>query len=101
MSEESLIPILGVSDANPTPPLGLKEAGSEPVDQLELSYSSAEEEGGEKSDERVRGDNPQGTEEGLVDEVENPPASETDKAGGALDQLKARVIEEDPDRAED
>ncbi|KAF2580021.1 hypothetical protein F2Q68_00005048 [Brassica cretica] len=92
VSEESLIPILGVSDANPTTPLGLKEAGSEPVDQLELSYSSAEEEGGEKSDERVPGDNPQGTEEGLVDEVENPPASATDEAGGASDQLKARAF---------
>ncbi|KAF3554450.1 hypothetical protein F2Q69_00013027 [Brassica cretica] len=37
VSEESLIPVLGVSDANPTLPLGLKEAGSEPVDLLELS----------------------------------------------------------------
>ncbi|KAF3506724.1 hypothetical protein F2Q69_00005739 [Brassica cretica] len=92
VSEESLIPILGVSDANPTTALGLKEAGSEPVDQLELSYSSAEEEGGEKSDERVPGDNPQGTEEGLVDEVENPPASATDEAGGTSDQLKARAF---------
>ncbi|KAL0689928.1 hypothetical protein Bca4012_089606 [Brassica carinata] len=87
VSEESLIPILGVSDANPTPPLGLEEAGSEPIDLLELSDSSAKEEGGEKSDERVPGDNPQGTEEGVVGEVENPPASTTDEAGGASDQL--------------
>ncbi|KAF3529737.1 hypothetical protein DY000_02041226 [Brassica cretica] len=101
VSEESLILILGASDANPTPPLGLEEAGSEPVDLLELSDSSAEEEGGEKSDERVPGDNPQGTEEGVVDEVENPPASATDEAGGASDQLEARVVEKDPDRAED
>ncbi|KAF3529738.1 hypothetical protein DY000_02041225 [Brassica cretica] len=85
VSEESLIPILGVSDANLTPPLGVEEAGSEPVDLLELSDSSAEEEGGEKSDEQVPGDNPQGTEEGVVDEVENPPASTTDEAGGASD----------------
>ncbi|KAF3517572.1 hypothetical protein DY000_02058477 [Brassica cretica] len=88
------------SDVNPTPPLGVEEAGSEPVDLLELSDSSAEEEGGEKSDERVPGDNPQGKEEGVVDEVENPPASTTDEAGGASDQLEARVIEEDLDRAE-
>ncbi|KAF3601894.1 hypothetical protein F2Q69_00036651 [Brassica cretica] len=100
VSEESLIPILGVSDANPTPPLGVEEAGSEPVDLLELSDSSAEEEGREKSDERVPGDNPQGTEEGVIDEVENPPASTTDEAGGASDQLEARDVEEDPDRAE-
>ncbi|KAF2607413.1 hypothetical protein F2Q68_00042988 [Brassica cretica] len=88
------------SDVNPTPPLGAEEAGSEPVDLLKLSDSSAEEEGGEKSDERVPGDNPQGKEEGVVDEVENPPASTTDEAGGASDQLEARVIEEDLDRAE-
>ncbi|KAL0660691.1 hypothetical protein Bca4012_097528 [Brassica carinata] len=100
VSEESLIPILGVSDVNLAPPLGVEEAGSEPVDLLEISDSSAEEEGGEKSDERVPGDNPQGKEEGVVDEVENPPASTTDEAGGASDQLEARVVEEDPDRAE-
>ncbi|KAF2567481.1 hypothetical protein F2Q68_00025453 [Brassica cretica] len=101
VGEESLIPVLGVSDANPTPPLGLEEAGSEPVDLLELSDSSAEEEGGEKLNERVPGDNPQGTEEGVVNEVEDSPASATDEAGGASDQLEARVVEEDPDRAED
>ncbi|KAF2565210.1 hypothetical protein F2Q68_00025356 [Brassica cretica] len=101
VSEESLIPVLGVSDANPTRPLGLEEAGSEPVDLLELSDSSAEEEGGEKLDERVPRDNPQRTEEGVVDEVEDPPASATNEAGGASDQLEARVVEEDPDHAED
>ncbi|KAG2288571.1 hypothetical protein Bca52824_048175 [Brassica carinata] len=37
VSEELLIPVLRVSDANPTLPLGLEEAGSEPVDLLELS----------------------------------------------------------------
>ncbi|KAF3575259.1 hypothetical protein F2Q69_00058546 [Brassica cretica] len=181
VSEESLIPILGVSDANPTPLLG-----SGPVDLLELLDSSAEEEGGEKSDEgrsgrrvdagtaaslqtptssqgdhatersneptgrelgessvqehkvvsrversedetallvldpapsmanlvvteeecgekldeRIPEDNPQGTEEGVVDEVENPPASTTDEAGGTSDQLEARVAEEDLDRVE-
>ncbi|KAF3494237.1 hypothetical protein DY000_02052423 [Brassica cretica] len=100
VSEESLIPILGVSDANPTPLSGVEEAGSGPVDLLELSDSSAKEEGGEKSDERIPGDNQQGTEEGLVDEVENPPASTTDEAGGASDQLEARVAEEDLDRVE-
>ncbi|KAF2589891.1 hypothetical protein F2Q70_00038303 [Brassica cretica] len=81
VSEKSLIPILRVSDANPTPLL-------------------AEEEGGEKSDERIPEDNPQGTEEGVVDEVENPPASTTDEAGGTSDQLEARVVEEDLDRVE-
>ena len=101
VSEESLIPVLGVNDANPTRPLGLEEAGSEPVDLLELSDSSAEEEGGEKLDELVPRDNPQGTEEGVVDEVEDPLASATNEAGGASDQLEARVVEEDPDRAED
>ncbi|KAF3575260.1 hypothetical protein F2Q69_00058545 [Brassica cretica] len=100
VSEESLIPILGVSDANPTPLLGVEEAGSGPVDLLELSDSSAEEEGGEKSDERIPGDSPQGTEEGVVDEVENPPTSTMDEAGGASDQLEARVAEEDLDCVE-
>ncbi|KAL0689300.1 hypothetical protein Bca4012_088978 [Brassica carinata] len=100
VSEESLIPILGVSDANPTPLSGVEEAGSGPFDLLELSDSSAEEEGGEKSDERIPGDNPQGTEEGVVHEVENPPASTTDEAGGASVQLEARVAEEDLDRVE-
>ncbi|KAG2251248.1 hypothetical protein Bca52824_081384 [Brassica carinata] len=100
VSEESLIPILGVSDANPTPLLGVEEAGSGPVDLLELSDSSAKEEGGEKSDERIPGDSLQGTEEGVVNEVENPLASTTDEAGGASDQLEARVAEEDLDRVE-
>ncbi|KAG2252554.1 hypothetical protein Bca4012_100119 [Brassica carinata] len=95
VSEESLIPLLGVSDANPTPLVG-----SGPVDLLELSDSSAEEEGGEKLDERIPGDNLQGTKEGVVDEVENPPASTTNEAGGASYQLEARVAEEDLDRVE-
>ncbi|KAF2620123.1 hypothetical protein F2Q68_00038861 [Brassica cretica] len=99
-SEESLIPILGVIDANPTLLLGVEEAGSGPVDLLELSDSSAEEEGGEKSDDRIPGDNPHGTEEGGVDEVENPPASTTNEAGGASDQLEPRVAAEDLDRVE-
>ncbi|KAG2266929.1 hypothetical protein Bca52824_074008 [Brassica carinata] len=93
VSEESLIPILGVSDANPTPLLG-----SGPVDLLELSDSSAEEEGGEKSDEQIPWDNPQGTEEGVVDEVENPPADSG--PSWASDQLEARVAEEDLDCVE-
>ncbi|KAF2540651.1 hypothetical protein F2Q68_00031541 [Brassica cretica] len=101
VGEEWLIPVLRVSDANPTPPLGLEKAGSEPVDLLELSDSSAEEEEGKKSDERVPRDNPQETEEGVVDEVEDPLASATYEAGGTSDQLEARVVEEDPDRAED
>ncbi|KAG5393531.1 hypothetical protein IGI04_023494 [Brassica rapa subsp. trilocularis] len=41
MSEESLVLILGVRDTNPTLPLGVEETGSEPVDLLELSDSSA------------------------------------------------------------
>ncbi|KAF2556097.1 hypothetical protein F2Q68_00016289 [Brassica cretica] len=69
MGEESSIPILGVSDASPTPPLEADEEGSNPVDLLELSDSPAEEEGGEKSGERVPGNNSQGTEERVVDEV--------------------------------
>ena len=100
VSEESLIPIIGVSDANPTPLLGVEEAGSGPVDLLELSDSSAGEEGGEKSDDRIPEDNPHGTEEGVVDEVENLPASTTDEAGGASDQLEAQVAAEDLDRVE-
>ncbi|KAF2589794.1 hypothetical protein F2Q70_00038548 [Brassica cretica] len=63
--------------------------------------SSTEEEGGEKSDEGVPGNNSQGTEERMVDEFENPPALTTDGTGGASHQLGARVVEEDPDRAED
>ncbi|KAF2620126.1 hypothetical protein F2Q68_00038862 [Brassica cretica] len=40
------------------------------------------------------------TKEGVVDEVENLPASTTDEAGGASDQLEARVAEEDLDCVE-
>ena len=101
MGEESSIPIPGVSDASPTPPLEADGEGSNPVDLLELSDSSAEEEGGEKSDERVPGNNSQGTEERVVDEVENPPTLTTDGTRGASDQLGARVVEEDHDRTED
>ncbi|KAG2270685.1 hypothetical protein Bca52824_065240 [Brassica carinata] len=48
--EESSIPIPGLAIASPTPPLEADGEDRTTVDLLELSDSSAEEEGGEKSD---------------------------------------------------
>ena len=83
----------------------------DPEDLVELSASSAEEDGRDKSNEQVPASNPQGAEEDLeessakeqgnVDGVENPPDSTTDGTGGASDPLGAQVIGGDLDRAED
>ncbi|XP_013668902.1 meiosis-specific protein ASY2-like [Brassica napus] len=116
VNEEPSSPTLGISDATLTLPLGEDGAGSNPVDLLELSDSSAEEDvgeksGGENSDEQVPDSNPQGTEGDLVessaneqgngDEVEDPSDPTIDGIGGASDQLGAQVVVEDFDRAED
>ena len=116
VNEEPSRPTLGISDATLTLPLGEDGAGSNPVDLLELSDSSAEEDvgeksGGENSDEQVPDSNPQGTEgdlvessaneQGNVDEVEDPSDPTIDGTGGASDQLGAQVVVEDFDRAED
>ncbi|KAF2531099.1 hypothetical protein F2Q70_00029118 [Brassica cretica] len=116
VNEEPSTPTLGASDATLTLPLGEDGAGSNPVDLLELSDSSAEEDdgeksGGEKSDEQVPDSNPQGTkgnfgessakEQGNVDEVENPSGPMIDGTGSASDQLGAQVVGEDFDHAED
>ncbi|KAL0649896.1 hypothetical protein Bca4012_092587 [Brassica carinata] len=116
VNEELSTPTLGVNDATLTLPPGEGGAGSNLVDLLELSDSSAEEDGGEKSggekpDEQVRESKPQRTEgnfggssskeQGNVDEVENPSDPITDGTGSASDQFGARVVGEDFDRAED
>ncbi|KAG2248198.1 hypothetical protein Bca52824_087826 [Brassica carinata] len=116
VNEEPSTPTLGARDATLTLPLGEDGAGSNPVDLLELSDSSAgeddgEKSGGEKSDEQVPDSNPQGTEgnfgessakeQGNVDEVENPSDPMIDGTGSASDQLGAQVVGEDFDRAED
>ncbi|KAF2564487.1 hypothetical protein F2Q70_00018597 [Brassica cretica] len=96
-----------IDDENPTLPLGEDGIGLDPEDLVELSDSSAEEDGGYKSNEQVPASNPQGTEEDLeessakeqgnVDGVENPPDSTTDGIGGASDPLAAQVIGGDLD----
>ena len=83
----------------------------DPEDLVELSDSSAEEDGRDKSNEQVPASNPQGAEEDLeessakeqgnVDGVENPPDSTTDGTGGASDPLGVQVIGRVLDRAED
>ncbi|KAF3527852.1 hypothetical protein DY000_02039450 [Brassica cretica] len=97
--EESSGPTLGVGDEDPTLPL------------VELSDSSAEEDGGDESNELVRASNPLGTEEDLgessakeqgnVDKVENPPDSTADRTEDASDPLGAQVTGEDLDHAEE
>ncbi|KAF3520886.1 hypothetical protein DY000_02059022 [Brassica cretica] len=109
--EEPSTPTLGVSYEHSTLPLGEDGTGLDPEDLVELSDSSAEEDGGDKSNEQVPASNPQGAEEDLeessakeqdnVDGVENPPDSTTDGTGGASDPLGAQVIGGDLDRAED
>ena len=111
VNEETSTPALGASDATLTHPLGKDGAGSNPVDLLELSDSSAEEDGGEKSDEQVPNSNPQGTEgnfgessakeQGNIDEVENLSDPMIDGTGSASDQLGAQVVREEFDHAED
>ncbi|KAF2606682.1 hypothetical protein F2Q68_00043399 [Brassica cretica] len=100
-----------IDDENPTLPLGEDGIGLDPEDLVELSDSSAEEDGGDKSNEQVPASNPQGTEEDLeessakeqgnVDGVENPPDSTKDGIRGASDPLAAQVIGGDLDCAED
>ncbi|KAG2251611.1 hypothetical protein Bca52824_081747 [Brassica carinata] len=109
--EESSAPTLGVSDEDPTLPLGEDGAGLDPEDLVEPSVSSAEEDGGDKSNEQAPASKPQGAEEDLgessaqeqgnVDEVENPTDSTADGTGGISDPLGAQVIRENLDRAED
>ncbi|XP_013627840.1 PREDICTED: uncharacterized protein LOC106334013 [Brassica oleracea var. oleracea] len=97
--EESSVSTLGVGDEDPTLPL------------VELSDSSAEEDGGDESNELVRASNPLGTEEDLgessakeqgnVDKVENPPDSTADRTEDASDPLGAQVTGEEFDHAEE
>ena len=109
VNEELSTPTLGVSDVTRTLPSGEDGAGSNPEDLLELSDSSAEKDGGEKSDEQVPKSNPQGTEgtfggsssQGNIDKVENPSDPIIDGPGSASDQFGAQVVGEDFDRAED
>ncbi|KAL0649718.1 hypothetical protein Bca4012_092409 [Brassica carinata] len=111
VNEELSTPTLGVSDATLALLPGEGGAGSNLGDLIELSDSSAEEDGGEKSDEQVPESNPQGTEgtfggssskeQGNVDEVENPSDPIIDGTGSASDQFGAQVVREDFDRAED
>ena len=50
---------------NPNLPLGEDGTGLDPEDLVELSDSTAGEDGGDKSNEQVPASNPQGTEEDL------------------------------------
>ena len=109
VNEELSTPTLGVSDATLALLPGEGGAGSNLGDLIELSDSSAEEDGGEKSDEQVPESNPQGTEgtfggsssQGNIDKVENPSDPIIDGPGSASDQFGAQVVGEDFDRAED
>ena len=102
VNEDPLVPVLGTSVAVPTSDLGVDETGTEPVNLLELSDSSTEEESGEQLDETesVLAGNPQ-REEGAVDEADNPPVLPADGTGEASDQLDAQVVEGGSDRVED
>ncbi|KAF3538696.1 hypothetical protein F2Q69_00020285 [Brassica cretica] len=92
VNEDPLVPVLRTS----------VETETEPVNLLELSDSSTEEEGGEQLEETESGlvGNPQ-NEEGAVDGTDNLPVLPTDVTGEASDRLTAQVIEGGSDRVED
>ena len=92
VNEDPLVPVLGTS----------VETETEPVNLLELSDSSTEEEGGEQLEETESGlvGNPQ-NEEGAVDGTDNLPVLPADVTGEASDRLTAQVVEGDSDRVED
>ncbi|KAG2282960.1 hypothetical protein Bca52824_054180 [Brassica carinata] len=80
--------------ANEDPLVPVVETETEPVNLLELSDSSTEEEGGEqleKTESGLVGD-PQ-NEEGAVDGNDNLPVQPADVIGEASDQLTAQVVE--------
>ncbi|KAG2265793.1 hypothetical protein Bca52824_072872 [Brassica carinata] len=80
VNEDPLVPVLGTS----------VETETEPVNLLELSDSSTEEEGGEQLEETESGlvGNPQ-NEEGAVDGTDNLPVLPADVTGEASDRLTA------------
>ncbi|KAG2288358.1 hypothetical protein Bca52824_047962 [Brassica carinata] len=92
VNEDPLVPVLGTS----------VETETEPVNLLELSDSSNEEEGGEQLEETESGlvGNPQ-NEEGAVDGTDNLPVLPADMTGEASDRLTAQVVEGGFDRVED
>ena len=92
VNEYPLVPVLGTS----------VETETEPVNLLELSDSSTEEEGCEKLEETESGlvGNPQ-NEEGAVDGTDNLPVLPADVTGEASDWLTAQVVEGGSDRVED
>ncbi|KAG2291367.1 hypothetical protein Bca52824_038036 [Brassica carinata] len=82
--------------------LGTSVDGDEPVNLLELSDSSTEEEGDEQLEETESGlvGNPQ-NEEGAVDGTDNLPILPADVTGEASVRLTAQVVEGGSDRVED
>jgi len=92
VNEDPLVPVLGTS----------VETETEPVNLLELSDSSTEEEGGEQLEETESGlvGNPQ-NEEGAVDGTDNLPVLPADASGEASDRLTAQVGEGGSDCVED
>ncbi|KAF3552476.1 hypothetical protein DY000_02009546 [Brassica cretica] len=88
--------------ANEDPLVPVVETETEPVNLLDLSDSSTEEEGGaqlEKTEFGSVGD-PQ-NEEGAVDGTDNLPVLPADVIGEASDQLTAQVVEGGSDHVED
>ncbi|WZY93399.1 hypothetical protein YC2023_065728 [Brassica napus] len=102
VNEDPLVPVLGTGVVVLTSDLGVDETGTEPVNLLELSDSSTEEEGGEQLEETESGfvGNPQ-NEEGAVDGTDSLPVLPADVTREASDQLAAQVVEGGSDRVED
>ncbi|KAG5397285.1 hypothetical protein IGI04_019099 [Brassica rapa subsp. trilocularis] len=102
VNEDPLVPVLGTGVVVLTSDLGVDETGTEPVNLLELSDSSTEEEGGEQLEETESGfvGNPQ-NEEGAVDGTDSLPVLPANVTREASDQLAAQVVEGGSDRVED
>ncbi|KAG2282342.1 hypothetical protein Bca52824_053562 [Brassica carinata] len=110
VGEEAPTPTLGASNEDPTLPRGEGRTGSDSDDLFELSDSSAEEGGGDKSNEQVPESNLLGTEEDLgessakeqgnIDGVENPSDSTTDRTED-VSPLGAQVVGEGLDHVKD
>ena len=110
VGEEAPTPTLGASNEDPTLPRGEGRTGSDSDDLFKLSDSSAEEGGGDKSNEQVPESNLLGTEEDLgessakeqgnIDGVENPSDSTTDRTED-VSPLGAQVVGEGLDHVKD
>ncbi|KAG2265941.1 hypothetical protein Bca52824_073020 [Brassica carinata] len=92
VNEDPLVPVLGIN----------VETETEPVNLLELSDSSTEEEGDTQLENTESGlvGSPQ-NEEGAVDKTDNLSVLPADATGEASDRLTAQVVEGGSDRVED